>query len=150
MQVILLENIMKLGNIGDKVEVKPGYGRNFLLKTGKSVSFEKDIYSELMSYSWPGNIRQLEKWVQRICRFYKDAHIQWADIEDQLRPDLPSSYDDELIYPEFPIDYYDYTDQLRERALESAGGNQSKAADLLSIKATTMRQWVLKQRKQNL
>jgi len=42
MQVILLENIMKLGNIGDKVEVKPGYGRNFLLKTGKALRFSKE------------------------------------------------------------------------------------------------------------
>ena len=42
MQVILLENIMKLGNIGDKVEVRPGYGRNFLLKTGKALRFSKE------------------------------------------------------------------------------------------------------------
>ena len=33
---------MKLGNIGDKVEVKPGYGRNFLLKTGKALRFSKE------------------------------------------------------------------------------------------------------------
>jgi large subunit ribosomal protein L9 len=42
MELILLENIMKLGNIGDKVEVKPGYGRNFLLKTGKALRFSKE------------------------------------------------------------------------------------------------------------
>jgi len=42
MQVILLENIMKLGNIGDKVEVKPGYGRNFLLRTGKALRFSEE------------------------------------------------------------------------------------------------------------
>ena len=42
MNVILLENIMNLGNIGDKVEVKPGYGRNFLLKTGKALRFNKE------------------------------------------------------------------------------------------------------------
>jgi large subunit ribosomal protein L9 len=42
MQVILLENIIKLGNIGDKVDVKPGYGRNFLLKTGKALRFSKE------------------------------------------------------------------------------------------------------------
>ena len=42
MQVILLENIIKLGNIGDKVEVKPGYGRNFLLKNGKALRFSKE------------------------------------------------------------------------------------------------------------
>ena len=42
MEVILLENIMNRGNIGDKVIVKPGYGRNFLLKTGKALRFNKE------------------------------------------------------------------------------------------------------------
>ena len=42
MDVILLENIMNLGNIGDKVVVKNGYGRNFLLKTGKALRFSKE------------------------------------------------------------------------------------------------------------
>ena len=42
MEVILLENIMNLGNIGDKVKVKPGYGRNFLLKTGKALRSNKE------------------------------------------------------------------------------------------------------------
>ena len=42
MEVILLENILKLGNIGDKVKVKNGYGRNFLLKKGKALRFNKD------------------------------------------------------------------------------------------------------------
>ena len=35
MELILLENIINLGNIGDKVKVKNGYGRNFLLKKVK-------------------------------------------------------------------------------------------------------------------
>ena len=42
MQIILLENILNLGNIGDKVTVKNGYGRNFLLKEGKALRFNKD------------------------------------------------------------------------------------------------------------
>ena len=42
MELILLENIMNLGNIGDKVEVKPGYGRNFLLKTGKALRYNEE------------------------------------------------------------------------------------------------------------
>ena len=37
MEVILLENIGKLGNIGDKVAVKAGFGRNFLMPQGKAV-----------------------------------------------------------------------------------------------------------------
>ena len=42
MQLILLENILNLGNIGDKVTVKNGFGRNFLLKKGKALRFNKD------------------------------------------------------------------------------------------------------------
>lgn len=36
MQLILLQNVQKLGNLGDKVDVKPGYGRNFLIPQGKA------------------------------------------------------------------------------------------------------------------
>ena len=42
MEIILLENIINLGNIGDKVKVKDGYGRNFLLKQGKALRFNKE------------------------------------------------------------------------------------------------------------
>ena len=42
MELILLENIINLGNIGDKVTVKPGYGRNFLLKTGKALRYNEE------------------------------------------------------------------------------------------------------------
>ena len=37
MDVILLEKIGKLGDLGDKVTVKPGYGRNYLIPQGKAV-----------------------------------------------------------------------------------------------------------------
>ncbi|HIY70837.1 MAG TPA: 50S ribosomal protein L9 [Candidatus Luteimonas excrementigallinarum] len=37
MQVILLQKIAKLGDLGDKVAVKPGYGRNYLVPQGKAV-----------------------------------------------------------------------------------------------------------------
>ena len=38
MEVILLEKVENLGNIGDKVSVKAGYGRNFLLPQGKATA----------------------------------------------------------------------------------------------------------------
>ena len=37
MELILLEKVRNLGNLGDKVNVKPGYGRNYLLPQGKAV-----------------------------------------------------------------------------------------------------------------
>ena len=42
MEIILLENIINLGKIGDKVVVKNGYGRNFLLKQGKALRLNKE------------------------------------------------------------------------------------------------------------
>ncbi|MBM7061242.1 50S ribosomal protein L9 [Pseudomonas sp. UL073] len=38
MEVILLEKIANLGNLGDKVSVKSGYGRNYLLPQGKATA----------------------------------------------------------------------------------------------------------------
>ncbi len=37
MELILLQKVRNLGTLGDKVNVKPGYGRNFLLPQGKAV-----------------------------------------------------------------------------------------------------------------
>lgn len=42
MQLILLEKIHHLGNLGDQVKVKPGYGRNFLIPQRKAVPATPD------------------------------------------------------------------------------------------------------------
>ena len=60
MEVILLENILNLGNIGDKVKVKPGYGRNFLLKTGKALRFNKENLSHVNKIKDSLNKKNLE------------------------------------------------------------------------------------------
>jgi large subunit ribosomal protein L9 len=49
MQVILLEKVRKLGNLGDIVQVRPGYGRNFLIPGNKAV------------YATKSNIEMFEK-----------------------------------------------------------------------------------------
>lgn len=36
MEVILLQKVENLGNLGDRVKVKPGYGRNYLIPKGKA------------------------------------------------------------------------------------------------------------------
>ena len=41
MQIILLERIEKLGQMGDLVNVKPGYARNYLLPQGKALRANK-------------------------------------------------------------------------------------------------------------
>ncbi len=46
MQVILQEKVSNLGTVGDIVDVKPGFARNFLLPSGKAVRATKDSIAE--------------------------------------------------------------------------------------------------------
>ena len=46
MEVILLEKVAQLGNPGDLVNVKAGYGRNFLIPTGKAVRADAENKAE--------------------------------------------------------------------------------------------------------
>ncbi len=46
MEVILLEKVQNLGDLGDKVVVRPGYGRNYLIPKGKAVAATQDNVAE--------------------------------------------------------------------------------------------------------
>ena len=59
MEVILLEKIGKLGSLGDRVSVKGGYARNFLLPQGRAVlANETNITHPLTAFAkWRPQIR---------------------------------------------------------------------------------------------
>ena len=61
MEVILLEKIHNLGDLGDQVRVKPGYGRNYLIPKGKAVP------------ATPENITQFEARREELERVQRDA-----------------------------------------------------------------------------
>ena len=46
MDVILLEKIHKLGDLGEQVKVKSGFGRNYLIPNGKAVSATPENIAE--------------------------------------------------------------------------------------------------------
>ena len=60
MQVILLERVAKLGQMGDVVEVKPGYARNFLLPQGKALSATSDNIAHFEAQKAQLEARNLE------------------------------------------------------------------------------------------
>jgi len=66
MDVILLTKVANLGNIGDRVKVKSGYGRNFLLPKGKA------------TLATPENVKKFEA---RRAELEKIAREQLADAE---------------------------------------------------------------------
>jgi large subunit ribosomal protein L9 len=66
MDVILLTKVANLGNIGDRVKVKSGYGRNFLLPKGKA------------TLATPDNVKRFEA---RRAELEKIAGDQFKDAE---------------------------------------------------------------------
>jgi large subunit ribosomal protein L9 len=68
MEVILLKKVANLGNIGDRVSVKSGYGRNFLLPTGRA------------TLATSGNVAKFE--AQR-AEFEKKAAQDLTDAESR-------------------------------------------------------------------
>lgn len=60
MQVILLERVAKLGQMGDVVDVKPGYARNFLLPQGKALTASEGNISHFEAQKAQLEARNLE------------------------------------------------------------------------------------------
>ncbi|MGH1367319.1 MAG: 50S ribosomal protein L9 [Maritimibacter sp.] len=60
MQVILLERVAKLGQMGDVVDVKPGFARNFLLPQGKALTASKSNIADFDAQKAQLEARNLE------------------------------------------------------------------------------------------
>jgi large subunit ribosomal protein L9 len=61
MEVILLERVAKLGQMGDVVRVKDGYARNFLLPKGKALRATKDNRTKFETMKSQLEVRNLER-----------------------------------------------------------------------------------------
>ena len=72
MQIILLENIRKLGKIGDQVEVKNGFGRNYLLRQGKALRASKE------------NIEFVGNKKNELNKKNEEAKKQFKEIADKI------------------------------------------------------------------
>ncbi|MCB1568765.1 MAG: 50S ribosomal protein L9 [Xanthomonadales bacterium] len=66
MELILLQKVTNLGNLGDKVSVKPGYGRNYLVPYGKAV---------------PATAKNLAEFEQRRAEYEAKAAALLGDAE---------------------------------------------------------------------
>jgi large subunit ribosomal protein L9 len=69
MELILLQKVRNLGTLGDKVNVKPGYGRNFLLPQGKAVR---------------ANAANLAAFEQRRAEYEAKANTALAEAQTRL------------------------------------------------------------------
>ena len=73
MKVILLENIRKIGSIGEIIDVKRGFARNFLISKKKALFASKE------------NIKQVEKIKQELSKKDQEKKKDAKNIHDQIQ-----------------------------------------------------------------
>ncbi|MGI9304791.1 MAG: 50S ribosomal protein L9, partial [Gammaproteobacteria bacterium] len=72
MEVILLDKIANLGNLGDCVKVRPGYARNYLIPSGKA------------QFATPENVAKFEARRAELERAAADAATRATGRQSQL------------------------------------------------------------------
>jgi len=102
MQLILLTKVLNLGNLGDKVNVKPGYGRNFLVPQGKATPATAANLAEFVAHP---RMRPLEVGDVRdpvACRRWADevdaiAHLAASiSVQDSI-DDPATTFDNDVV-----------------------------------------------------
>ena len=72
MKVILLENIKKIGSIGDVIDVKRGYARNFLIANKKALYASKD------------NVKEVEKIKNELSKKDNEKKKEASQLAEQI------------------------------------------------------------------
>ena len=97
----------------------------------------------LTEYNWPGNVRELENMIERIAVLKRSGKIELADLPAKLEAFKESATmtGKELVANDsvsFKKAVSDYESALIKQALERAGWNKNKAANLLQLNRTTL------------
>ncbi len=96
------------------------------------------VHQRLISYRWPGNVRQLENVLERLVVLASGDLITADDLPEELVPVSPSTA---VLWPNLPeegISLEAVERELISRALERFDGNQSQAARYLDISRRTL------------
>jgi DNA-binding NtrC family response regulator len=112
-------------------------------KPAPSMTVSQEAMRRLMSYAWPGNVRQLENVIERALAFSGGrAQIDVDDLTAELVGAEPAPLAAALTLPEEGVDLNlllaNLERDLITRSLERTGGNKGRAARLLKINRTTL------------
>jgi two-component system response regulator AtoC len=99
---------------------------------------KSDLLPIFSNYSWPGNVRQLENTIERIVLLSGGPEITYKDLPDFLLVGGPSNVAPKAELPDEGINLDAVEKDLIMRALEKFGGNQTRAANFLTMSRRTL------------
>ena len=137
----LLVNHFLLKFCAETAAERSGPGKELQLRPPMTIS--QQAMRRLMSYAWPGNVRQLENAMERAVALSGGrTQIEDADLPPEVQDAAPVSVVPDLALPEEGVDFDAYIDhierELIRRSLERTSGNKGRAARLLHLKRTTL------------
>jgi DNA-binding NtrC family response regulator len=141
---------VQLPPLRDRKEDLPLLVQHFLKKYGEEndkagLDLAPDALDLMQEYDWPGNVRELENVIERAVVLCPGSRIGVELIPDQVR-NRPSFQIPKILVPPEGISFKDvitdFEKRLIESTLETAGGVQKKAAELLHIKPTTLNEMI--------
>ena len=140
MKVVLLENLKKLGNIGDIIDVKRGFARNFLISNKKAIYASKENIKEVEKIK--NNLKEKDDEKKKIAKeiFHKinekEFKIEKLSTEnDELYGSVKPSEISKTILKDINIEIKPQNIQLRQE-IKSLGNFEAKIELHSEIEAT--------------
>ncbi len=139
---------LRLPALRDRPEDIPVLVRHFLeqmnLRFQREVTLAEDALALMTLYSWPGNVREMENLIERLVVLDATGIIRAGDLPERMKamPAMPavaavaSSLERGAI--DLPVVMAAIESSLIEQALRQAGGNKTRAAELLGLSRTTL------------
>ena len=138
--VVLLENLKKLGNIGDIIDVKRGFARNFLISNKKAVYASKENIKEVEKIK--NNLKEKDEEKKKIAKEIflkindKEFKIEKLSTEnDELYGSVKPSEISKTIYKDINIEIKPQNIQLKQE-IKSLGNFEAKIELHSEIEAT--------------
>jgi two-component system response regulator PilR (NtrC family) len=141
---------IQLPSLRQRKEDIPLLVNHFLAKYGvendrADLKLASDALQMLLEYEWPGNVRELENVIERAAVLVDGENINTNLIPDHVRSGQTFRVP-QVVVPEEGISFRDViTDfeiKLIESSLETSGGVQKRAAQLLGLKPTTLNEMI--------
>jgi DNA-binding NtrC family response regulator len=136
---------VQLPPLRERKEDIPLLVQHFLetLRPGATVTVSQEAMRRLMSFLWPGNVRQLENAIERAVALSAGrTQIDVADLPTEVQQARETALTTAVTLPEDGLDLdvfiADIERDLIHRSLERTGGNKGQAARLLNLKRTTL------------
>ena len=123
---------------GDVAALANHFFADFGKKTGKYVSLGAGAQALVEKYPWPGNVRQLRNFCERVAIVARTSVVE----EDFIRSQLRAAYGDKWLendaYPASPLDFSSLEKEQIIRLLAAANNSRKKVAEELGVSKSTL------------